>query len=86
MKVASQICDGIIAKDIWHYFSDDNYSDQSILEIIKFMAPNFDDSMVFCSFSDEYTDCRPFFTPIITEEGLCYAFNTLNMQEIVTNE
>lgn len=83
MKVACQICEETMASSIAQMFSDE-YADDSILSIIKGMAP--EKVFSFCKLFGTFTDCEKIFFPIFTEAGLCYTFNTLNMQEMATNQ
>lgn len=84
MKIASQICDQTFAQELLDNFTD-IYSDSSMLEIIRNVAPSFNMTVYDCKFLDE-TQCGKLFFPIITEEGLCYTFNTMNMNEIATEK
>lgn len=83
MKIASLICDETFSQDLLDKFTDD-YSEHSMLEIIRNLAPSFDDLMINCTFLDK-TNCSELFYPIITEEGLCYTFNAMSMKETATD-
>lgn len=85
MKVASQLCEDRLARDIFDLFTD-NFSDNKILSTINNLAPKFEDIMEFCRFADESQSCHKFLYPIITEEGMCYTFNGLSINEIVTDQ
>lgn len=85
MKVASQLCEDRLARDIFDLFTD-NFSDNKILSTINNLAPKFEDIMEFCRFADESPSCHTLLYPIITEEGMCYTFNGLSINEIVTDQ
>lgn len=85
VKIASEICDGYFAGDLREEFTD-TYSDSSILKIIQDLAPSFNDTMYQCKFLDEKKSCENLFFPIITEEGLCYTFNAMSMNEMATDK
>lgn len=85
MKVASQLCDEKISKDILNLFAD-KFMNESILDTIKSMAPQFDETVVACKFADRWVECDKLLFPIFTEDGLCFTFNALNMHDILTNE
>lgn len=86
MKVACHFCEEKIVSSIIQMFSDE-YAADSILSIIKDMAPEQHKTILFCKLFGTWTNCENIFFPIITEAGLCYTFNSLNMLEtMVTNE
>lgn len=85
MKVAVQFCEERIASRIVGKFVDD-YADDSILSMIKDMAPKLKQTIVDCKMFNMWINCDKIFTPIVTEAGLCYTFNALDKREIVTNQ
>lgn len=85
MKVISQICDEFAAKDVFKFFPD-NFTDNSILSIFKSLTPKFNVTMFTCKLFDKWTTCEEFFVPIVTEEGICYTFNSFSVFEMITNE
>ncbi|XP_055321187.1 pickpocket protein 28-like isoform X2 [Sitodiplosis mosellana] len=85
MKIINQICEESRQERVFKFFTDE-YSDPNILSTISRMAPKFEDTVVRCRLFDEWKSCDKFLYPTITEEGLCYSFNALSMEEIFTNE
>lgn len=85
MKVVSLTCEDLIAYDVFDYFRD-NYTDNSIFTMLKNLMPKFEDTMVFCKLFGNWTTCENLLFPIVTEEGLCYAFNAFSSDEMLTNE
>lgn len=85
MKVACQLCDERLSRDVFELFTD-KFADDDILEEIYKLAPNFQDITEFCRFADFTSDCDRFFSPVITDEGLCYTFNGMNINETFTNQ
>lgn len=62
------------------------FTNASIFDTIYEMAPSFQDTMFDCQWQYESNDCSEFFSPILTAEGLCFAFNSLNSHEVYTEE
>ena len=50
------------------------------------MAPKFNDILIVCKFQNTLIDCSDVFAEVMTEEGLCFIFNDLNIENLYTNE
>lgn len=61
------------------------YANESIYDSILEIAPDIDETISQCSWQSKRTGCAEF-TPVITEKGLCFAFNALNSHEVFTKE
>lgn len=85
MKVAAQICDDTVARDVWSH-SNEHFTDSTIVQQIIDLSPKIDDTMVSCRFRNEMRDCNDLFAVSVTDQGFCYSFNALNNNEIVTSE
>lgn len=85
MRVAGLICEEIFARNVLNYFPNDTYFDSSILQTIYDSAPTLEDTLIFCSFLNNWTECNKFF-PSITSSGICYTFNGFNMKDLLTDE
>lgn len=85
MEVALEICDPFLSSEILNLFSGD-YLDVSNVKRFLDLAPTIEDILVFCRFRDKTTNCSDLFDPIVTEDGLCYTFNTLNAIDVVSDE
>lgn len=63
-----------------------NFTNSSIYDVMTDMAPPMDDVVASCMWNYQARFCKEYFAPIFTEEGLCFAFNSLNSNEIYTEE
>lgn len=83
MEVLSHICE--------FYFKDNfsfgtKFASESIYDTIQEIAPSFNDTLFMCRWQRQNSDCSKFIVPILTEEGLCFAFNAINSREMYTKE
>lgn len=85
MNVVSKLCEEDIVKQIVDSLPDE-YLDDQFLATIKDIAPDFEETFVECSLFGNSKKCDKLFYPIITERGLCYTFNSLNLRDIVTDQ
>lgn len=85
IKDASQLCSSKRSHAVFELF-DDNFTDSSIFSKVGELAPSFADTFVWCKFFDKWTDCDKLLYPTMTENGICYTFNALNMYELVTDQ
>lgn len=85
MKVAAQTCDEWFGSEMRKHF-DDNFTDSSFLSDIAQMAPTLEDTMVYCKLFNWVSNCSEIVFPIYTTEGLCFTFNSMNINDILTDE
>lgn len=85
MKLVSQYCFEGTAPYVTSKFPDD-YIDDDTWSTINELAPPFNETFVFCKLFNKRIDCNKLFVPQITDRGLCYIFNTLNANEMFTDE
>lgn len=64
----------------------DNFTDESIYDTIQDIAPSIRQSTMGCMWQRRVAKCFEIFSPVLTEEGLCFAFNAQNSHEIYTDE
>lgn len=85
MRVAAQTCDEWLGSEMRHHFND-TFADNSILSTISKISPTFDDTLVYCKLFNWFFDCSEIVFPIYTSEGLCFTFNSMNINDILTDE
>ncbi|XP_063829494.1 pickpocket protein 28-like [Ostrinia nubilalis] len=52
------------------------------VENIKSVSPNLTETFSMCKWQDNTGKCSSMFSPILTEEGLCYTFNMLPAEDL----
>lgn len=83
MKALIHICRFVLSD--WMEL-DDQFASDSIFADIEDMAPSLDRTFFGCMWQYEESPCSDLFVPTFTEEGLCFAFNAQNSNEIYTSE
>lgn len=62
-----------------------NFTDASVIQTLRDMSIDLHEFMDQCIWH-EYRNCSNFFHPILTEDGFCFTFNSLNSRDIYTNQ
>ncbi|XP_018335267.1 pickpocket protein 28 [Agrilus planipennis] len=56
------------------------------IDFLTEIAPPFVESLWQCKWLNTNTTCNDLFTPMLTEEGICFSFNMLDRDELFSNE
>lgn len=64
----------------------EKFTNDSIFDVIKDIAPRFDDILHECEWQNERVPCKQIFSPSLTGGGICYAFNALNTHDYLTDQ
>ncbi|XP_066139923.1 pickpocket protein 28-like [Euwallacea fornicatus] len=62
-----------------------NITDYDTINFLMSIGPQFEEMLWQCKYTLLNSSCSDFFTPILTEEGLCYTFNMLDKSELLRN-
>lgn len=81
LKVAATLCNELFSINLLEYFNA-NVMDDSISDIIDEISTTFEETLVACSFQAKLSSCYPYFHDILTEEGKCFTFNSMSLEEI----
>lgn len=52
------------------------------IEALLEMTPIFMETFDYCLWLNKFEDCKTMFQLVLTDEGLCYTFNTLSFEQI----
>lgn len=85
MQLASQYCFDGSSPDMLEKFPD-KYLDDDVFDAINGIVPALNETLIFCKLFNKWIKCDELFVPQITERGLCYSFNTLNVHDMFANE
>ncbi|XP_068083940.1 uncharacterized protein [Anabrus simplex] len=79
LEYASLICDDFRNVGI------NNFTDNGVLDYIQGIAPQVDDVFKWCKWRAQDKECHRVFTPIITDNGVCFSFNGLSTELFTEN-
>lgn len=78
-EAISQVCDAHLNAG----FDIGNLTvDPDIVQTLKDLSPKLDEQLFQCKWRNAPDTCQDLFSPILTEEGMCFTFNTLNANEM----
>lgn len=87
MDALTQICDNLPESfDVENRNDLQHFINESIYDVIRDMAPNFEETVQICWWQSKIENCSKFVFPVMTEEGICFTFNSLNSREIYTDQ
>lgn len=85
MKAAIQLCSSSTASNMLQFFPE-KYADDSLYDEFFKITNAFDANLVGCALFDRLVDCSKIIFPIITDDGFCMSFNSMNLKDFTTNE
>ncbi|XP_049817271.1 pickpocket protein 28 isoform X2 [Aethina tumida] len=80
---AAWICEDEIGKKS---FRDKYYKTQISEDIYEFLSKSRRTFMHYCYLMGSDMKCQDYFTPILTDEGVCYSFNFLNHSQVFRDD
>lgn len=83
INALAHICDFFWLDE--QHFSD-KFTNESIYDEIADVAPSLNQTLLACVWLYQNVPCETLFAPLLGEEGLCFTFNSINSQEIYTDE
>jgi acid-sensing ion channel, other len=80
MDALAQVC-SIYPFEISETPKSDDLSEREIVSVLMEISPSLSDCHFDCKLGS--SKCKSLFTEVITDEGLCFTFNTLNSTELL---
>lgn len=84
MEALAQVCDAHLLTDF--KFGHKTASDSEIVSALGAVTPLFNETYLNCKWRNFPENCVHIFKKFITEEGVCYSFNSLSPAEIYRPE
>lgn len=79
----SHICD---LKTFGGFEVGKNFTDAVLIQQINDISIKLNDSLHYCNWHYKDKKCFELFRPILTEEGICFTFNSLNSRDIYSKK
>jgi amiloride-sensitive sodium channel len=80
-----QFADSSLVCDQHLYTSGNKTASVDTIRRLTEVAPPLDEVLFSCKWNSNNESCDSLFTPILTEDGICFTFNTLDRSELFTN-
>ncbi|XP_067647186.1 pickpocket protein 28 [Eurosta solidaginis] len=84
MEAMAQVCDPHLMES--SKFGQEIISAAAIMNALGAITPQFNDTYLNCRWRNSLEKCQKMFQKFITEEGVCYSFNSLSAAEIFRPE
>lgn len=62
-----------------------NFTDASMVQTLYEISIRLSDSLKDCEWRNKNMNCKDLFRPILTEDGICFTFNSLNSRDIYSD-
>lgn len=86
MHAAALIClSPLLNYDDYKDYNAQNFTDDSIFKTIEHLSSSRMKETILACIALHREDCLDFFNPILTEDGICFTFNSLNSRDIYTD-
>ncbi|XP_055840691.1 pickpocket protein 28-like [Episyrphus balteatus] len=82
-EVVSQTCQLLSKKSIPPFF-DLIPNSSNLIQVMSNAAPKLDDVFLQCHWTKNIRDCNEMFVPVLTEQGICFAFNSIKLTHYLT--
>lgn len=67
-----------------HVNFENEFTNESIYDTINDLALTINDTLFNCNWKNKMRDCSQTFSPVLTDLGICFTFNSPNSDEIFT--
>lgn len=88
MEALTQMCDFL--PDLFDVYNRDDLepliTTDELYDLIYDMAPTFEDTIKICWWLGKLVNCSDIVFPVMTEEGICFTYNSLNSYEIYSDK
>ena len=85
MKIINQLCDYGRSTNVSKLFPE-MYAPETMYETMFTLAPDKNETFAFCKLFNKRIDCNEIFFTTLSDSGYCYSFNTLRIDEYLTDE
>ncbi|KAJ9599443.1 hypothetical protein L9F63_010058, partial [Diploptera punctata] len=72
--------------DLQHYRRGEKFINDSVIHFFEEVGPPFQEVLYTAKWKSKMTNPKSLFSPLLTEEGVCYTFNMLEASEMFTQE